>query len=236
MRHEIRTKELNYFKILTRLIFNPLSKTISLLIWALGVCCALSMPVAWAQGSAIAKSVQVQEKIKSLLDPVSGLNSELQLGLQRIERTCAIIANNKLIESRQNITNAEQVYQQKLSEDLATAKETWVDLKLQVKTTLGQRQQSLSSSNLKCDASKLNASDACKLQRAQSENLTTVAVASDYFYQEFFERLRSYEKSLALEAKGCTRPGFTQRLWTAEKTHLMPAFTTSAQAFMGLLD
>jgi len=221
---------------LTLPIFKPLNKTASLLFWALGVTCALSIPGAWAQGSAVAKAPQVQEKIKSLLEPVRGLNSELQMGLQRIERTCAIIASNKLNESRQNLTSADQVNQQKLSDDLATAKETLVDLRRQVKTHIGLRQQALTISNLKCDAAMLNASDACKRQRAQSENLTTVADASDYYYQEVFERLRSYEKSQDSEAKGCTRPGFTLRLWTADKTHLMPAFTTSAQTFMGLLD
>jgi hypothetical protein len=203
--------------------------------WAFLAYCAISIAFAGVCGTAFAKGPQLQEKINEMLDPVRGLNSDLQIGLQRIEQTCAIISKSKLIEANQKLSGTDQVNLQKLSEDLSTAKESLVELRRLVKRNIAIRKQAIATSPQKCDLTRLNTTEICKLQQAQSENINAVSDASDYYYQEALERLKNYDKAQELESRGCTRPGFTFRLWISEKTHLMPTLDTSAVTFTELL-
>jgi len=205
--------------------------------WFFLVTCVASVAFsfAWASGNAFAKGPQVQEKINEMLDPVRGLNSDLQIGLQRIERTCSIISKSKLIESKQKLSGTDLVNLQNLSEDLSMAKESLAELRRLVKSNIAIRQQALTKTAQKCDSTKLSTTEICQLQQAQIETITAVSDASDYYYQEALERLKNYEKSQELEFKGCTRPGFTFRLWTSEKTHLLPTLNSSSVTFTEML-
>jgi len=204
--------------------------------WAVLTFLALSMPLAWAEGSAVANGPQIQEKIKLLLEPVRGLNSELEVGLQKIEQTCAIISKSKLNETQLLLAGSEQVNQQKLALDLSSAKEILIDLRRQVQIHVGLKKDYLAATEKKCAVASALNTDICKTQKSQTEILNKVAEASDYYYQEAFKRIKTYEKSQELENQGCTRPGFSSRLWMSEKTHLMPTLKTSAETFMGLMN
>lgn len=191
---------------------------------------------AWADGSSINVTAPVQEKLKLMLDPIRGLNSEIKSGLQKIEQTCAIISKAKLAEAKQALANAPEAKQQSLKIELLSARQLAFDQSQTVQSKVGGSRAKLEAMSKSCDASKSLQSDACKQYMVSNEKLSKVSDAASYYYTEALARLSSYEQANELENNGCTRPGFAYRLWSAEQAHLLPTLKNSAQTFSDLLN
>ena len=200
-------------------------------------CHALSSGLVFAQTVPKNSSVQTaQEQIKSLLDPIRGLNAEISAGLLKIEQTCAMISKMKLNEAKQLVEKAE-VKSTGLRNEMNTMRQITVQQSQLFSAKVEEAQQRLSGQLQACEElpTRILRAEACTSFRANKEAVQKVSDAGSYFYSEALARVKTYEHALELETNGCTRPGFFIRLWSAEQSHLMPALKTSAQSFSELL-
>lgn len=193
--------------------------------------------VLWANAQAFTRPPNAQaalEHIKSLLDPVRGLNSEIRVGLVKIEQTCAIISKAKVNEAKQISMSSPEVKSSTLRADVNTARQVALQQSQSFMASIEGARQQLSQQLKTCEGlpTLMSSNEACSATRTNSEILQKVNEAGSYFYAEALGRYSSYEHAFDLEINGCTRPGFSMRLWAAEKTHLVPSLKTSAQSFV----
>ncbi|WP_408599114.1 hypothetical protein [Limnohabitans sp.] len=183
-----------------------------------------------------ASALTAQEQIKALLDPIRGLNTEINSGLQKIEQTCAMISKMKINEAKQLAQKAE-VKSNGLRNELNGMRQITLQQSELFSNKVDEARQRLSGQVQACEQlpARILNNEACTTFRANKEVLQKVNEAGSYFYSEALGRVKSYEQALELEASGCTRPGFFIRLWSAEQSHLMPTLKTSAQSFSDLL-
>lgn len=181
--------------------------------------------------------LEIDKQIKTLIDPVRGLNNDIRAGLQKIEQTCNIIAKSKLDETKRTaLTNADP-QTAVLRSEINSAKQITVDQSDAITKYVQESRIKLASQSKSCDGlgSLLKTSEACNNYKMASEALNHVNDAAVYYYGEALARFSSYESAYELEQKGCTRAGFSSRLWAAEQTHLMPAMRNSSQTLVELL-
>lgn len=192
--------------------------------------------VAMADGPSPFTVQNAQEKIKLIIEPVRGLNAELRTGLQKIEQTCSIVSKNKINESKQLIANNIEGKPTVFKTELNSAKQVAYDQNLQMQKRMESTRIKLSSLASNCEDPKSAGTQVCKDFRVNNEIFGKVAEASAYYYAEAIARMASYEKAYELENNGCTRVGFSTRLWSAEQEHLMPTLKNSVQLFGDLLN
>ncbi|NDC60476.1 MAG: hypothetical protein EBZ60_00375 [Betaproteobacteria bacterium] len=177
-----------------------------------------------------------QDKIKVIIEPVKGLNGEIRTGLQKIEQTCAIISKSKINESKQTIANSPETKFQVFKSEINQAKKWVADQNQQMQNKLEFARGKLAAQASSCESIKSNPSPACQDYKVNLEIWTKLSDASAYYYAEASARLISYEKANELEAGGCTRPGFSIRMWNAEQEHLIPTLKNSSQLFVDILN
>lgn len=200
---------------------------------AFWLCCS----VTHAEESSDNKQSIVHNKIKLMLDPVNGLNLEIQAGLQKIEQTCALISKSKVNETKLTQANSADAKQQLFNKEISSARLITQEQVSRMEGVLSQNQAKIEASAKSCESTpKLNSTAACKDYRQRNEISAKVAQASSYYYSEALARLASYSRAYELESKGCTRAGFAFRLWSAEQEHLLPTLKTSSQSFADLLN
>jgi len=192
--------------------------------------------VAMADGPSMNTVQNAQEKIKLIIEPVRGLNEELRTGLGKIEQTCAIISKNKLNESKQLIANTPGSKFAQFRNELNVAKQLAYEQNLQMQKKMESTRMRLSSSASNCEDPKAAVTPVCRDYKVNNEIFGRVAESSAYYYAEAIGRMASYEKAYELESNGCTRAGFSTRLWSAEQEHLMPTLKKSVQLFGELLN
>jgi len=191
----------------------------------------------WAHAQSFTRppnSQATQEQIKGLIDPVRGLNAEIRAGLVKIEQTCAIISKAKVNEAKQVSLSSPEVKSSTLRADVNAARQVALQQSQAFMASIEGARQQLSQQVKTCEGlpTLMNNNEACSATRTNSEILQKVNEAGSYFYAEALGRFSSYEHAFDLEINGCTRPGFSMRLWAAEKTHLVPSLKTSAQSFV----
>lgn len=192
---------------------------------------------AFAQISPKLSVLEIDKQVKIFLDPVKGLNTEIRSGLQKIEQTCNIIAKSKLDASKKIVLNSPDPQSVAMRSEISSARQITMDQNDALNKLIQETRIKLAPLSKSCEGltSLLKTSDACMNYKASNEALNHITDAGVYYYGEALSRLSSYESAYDLEQKGCTRPGFSYRLWAAEQTHLMPSMKTSAQSLGELL-
>lgn len=181
--------------------------------------------------------LEIDKKVKTFLDPVKGLNNDIRSGLQKIEQTCNIIAKSKLEETKKLALTASDAQTVAMRAEISSAKKITVDQNDALTKYIQEARIKLAPQSKSCDGltALIRTSDACSNYKAANEVINRINDAGVYYYGEALGRYSSYESAYELEQKGCTRPGFSYRLWAAEQTHLMPVMKTSAQTLSELL-
>ena len=181
--------------------------------------------------------LEIDKQVKTFLDPVKGLNNDIRSGLQKIEQTCNIIAKSKLEETKKLALTASDAQTVAMRAEISSAKQITVDQNDALTKYIQEARIKLAPQSKSCDGltALIRTSDACSNYKAANEVINRINDAGVYYYGEALGRYSSYESAYELEQKGCTRPGFSYRLWAAEQTHLMPVMKTSAQTLSELL-
>ena len=204
--------------------------------WVIGLL-LLSNLSAFAQISPKLSVLEIDKQVKSFLDPVKGLNNDIRAGLLKIEQTCNIIAKSKLDETKKLALTSSDTQTVAMRSEISSAKQITVDQNDALTKYIQEARIKLAPQSKSCEGltAFLKTSDACSNYKAANEAINRINDASVYYYGEALGRFSSYESAYELEQKGCTRPGFSYRLWAAEQTHLMPIMKTSAQTLGDLL-
>ena len=204
--------------------------------WVIGLL-LLGNLSAFAQISPKLSVLEIDKQVKSFLDPVKGLNNDIRAGLLKIEQTCNIIAKSKLDETKKLALTSSDTQTVVMRSEISSAKQITVDQNDALTKYIQEARIKLAPQNKSCEGltAFLITSDACSNYKAANEAINRINDASVYYYGEALGRFSSYESAYELEQKGCTRPGFSYRLWAAEQTHLMPIMKTSAQTLGDLL-
>lgn len=182
--------------------------------------------------TANASSEQLQNKIKSFLEPERGLNNEIRAGLARLEQTCAFTVNSKPatppatssknsgvtkeIEDSRKLANDQQAIADKAIAEFRSA-------------------QALNANSCAVLPSFLRVTEQCTRYQKDVEIAQTVSRASHDYFSETLARFKSYDAAVELEAKGCTRPDFARKLWAAEQAYIVPKLKSSGQQIADLL-
>jgi hypothetical protein len=58
-----------------------------------------------------------------------------------------------------------------------------------------------------------------------------VTSSAQVFFNEIRKRYLEYQDAIELESQSCARPGFAQKLWSAEEAHMLPRLEKSSQVF-----
>ena len=204
--------------------------------WVIGLL-LLGNLSAFAQISLKLSVLEIDKQVKSFLDPVKGLNNDIRAGLLKIEQTCNIIAKSKLDETKKLALTSSDTQTVVMRSEISSAKQITVDQNDALTKYIQEARIKLAPQSKSCEGltAFLKTSDACSNYKAANEVINRINDASVYYYGEALGRFSSYESAYELEQKGCTRPGFSYRLWAAEQTHLMPIMKTSAQTLGDLL-
>lgn len=192
---------------------------------------------AFAQNFPKLSVLEIDKQVKTFLDPVKGLNNDIRAGLQKIEQTCNIIAKSKLDETKKLAPTLAEPQTIAMRSEISSAKQITVDQNDALTKYIQEARIKLAPQSKSCEGltALIKVSEACSNYKAATEAINHLSDAGVYYYGEALGRFSSYESAFELEQKGCTRPGFSYRLWAAEQTHLMPVMKTSAQTLSDLL-
>ena len=211
------------------LLPNYISKLLTLIL--VGNLCA------FAQNFPILSVLEIDKQVKTFLDPVKGLNNDIRAGLQKIEQTCNTISKSKLDESKRLALSAPDPQSVAMRSEISSAKQIAVDQNDALSKYIQEARIRLAPQSKSCEGltALIRSSEECSRYKGATEAINHINDAGVYYYGEALGRFSSYESAFELEQKGCTRPGFSYRLWAAEQTHLMPIMKTSAQTLSELL-
>lgn len=148
--------------------------------------------------------LEIDRQVKTLIDPIKGLNNDMRAGLIKIEQTCNIIAKSKLDESKRSAFSNPDPQTAVMRAEINAAKQTTLDQSETVTKYVQETRIKLASQSRACDglSSLLKTSDACNAYKTASEALNHVNDAAVYYYGEALARLGSYESAFELEQKG----------------------------------
>jgi len=198
--------------------------------WVIGLLVICNF-CAFAQISPKLSVLEIDKQVKTFLDPVKGLNNDIRAGLLKIEQTCNIIAKSKLDETKKLALTSSDIQTVVMRSEISSAKQITVDQNDALTKYIQEARIKLAPQSKSCEGltAFLKTSEACSNYKAANESINRINDASVYYYGEALGRFSSYESAYELEQRGCTRPGFSFRLWAAEQIHLMPVMKTSAQ-------
>lgn len=171
-------------------------------------------------------------KLKSFLAPEMGLNDEIKAALGRIEQACDL-GKTKLAQAQpMSATNAKVIKEITETRELVAAQQS----QFEVAVSSFRKERGLDSKACSPVLSLFKSSEQCV--RFQNDTSTQVAVSNtaQSYYSEALLRLKSYETAVELEGKGCTRPNFGFKLWSAEQVHITPKLKTSAELLAKFLN
>lgn len=174
----------------------------------------------------------LQGKIKAFLEPEAGLNNEIRAGLARLEQTCTFTNKSKSSTPGPLFSKSALV-----PKEIAAARTTANEQQAIVDKAIAEFRSSRALNMNACSAlpALLRVSEQCARYQADTETAQAVSQASQTYFGETLARFKSYEAAVDLEAKGCTRPDFAQKLWAAEQVHIVPKLKTSGQLLSDLL-
>lgn len=199
----------------------------------LGIFVTLCIPrIAYAQSTATSANTALQAKVKSFLEPETGLNNEIRAGLARLEQTCMF--TNKSKSSQPEPLNSKSAT---VPKEVAAARLLVNEQQAIADKAIAEFRTSRALSMNTCAAlpAMLRVTAQCLRYQADTETAQAVTNASQTYFGETLARFKSYEAAVELEAKGCTRSDFAHKLWTAEQSHIVPKLKTSGQQLSDLL-
>jgi hypothetical protein len=176
-------------------------------------------PFAQASSSPAVSLRETRNLLDTYLKPSSQATRELQSGLQRLGRVCELGKP------------APQGHERSLIELKSQVKSAHVEL-MGVELNL---QQVLNAYTQNSRITRLQAcryvptfvplSFTCEGFRQDSARLAVAEKSSLLLVNEARQRLDFYDQLMSLEIRGCTRTGFTMKLWETEQTYLWPTLT-----------
>ncbi len=175
---------------------------------------------------------QLQDKIKSFLEPERGLNNEIRAGLTRLEQTCAYTVNPKpATPPASSAKNSAVVKEIEEARKLANEQQALADKAI----AEFRSAQALNTNSCAVLPTMLRVTEQCTRYQKNVEIAQAVSRASQDYFAETLARFKSYEAAVELEAKGCTRPDFARKLWAAEQAYIVPKLKSSGQHVADLL-
>jgi len=183
---------------------------------------AASAPVPATPRSSSSSSLQTLE---NYLAPTRQVVQELQSGLSRLDRMCSYgLPNSQPVSTKLDL----------VASQLSMAREQLLDVQSQIGLALTDfRQKSSLATASYCrfvpDFSVVGFS--CQAYRQDAIKVASVVRIADQLTADAALRIDLYEKYLQLEARGCTRTGFTQKLWQSEQSLLWPLVQQSPVFF-----
>jgi hypothetical protein len=176
-------------------------------------------PFTQAPSSSQATLRETRNLLDSYLKPSVQATRELQSGLQRLSRVCEMGKP------------APQGHERSLIDLKSQVKSAHVEL-MGVELNL---QQVLNAYTQNSRITRLQAcryvptfvplSFTCEGFRQDTNRLVMAENSTRQLVNEARQRLDFYDQLMSLESRGCTRAGFTMKLWETEQTYLWPTLT-----------
>jgi len=177
--------------------------------------------------------LHVKESLDRFMQPEIGLAQEIKSGLIKLENVCKAMNNATTIDTLANAQLSKVIF------DKTTVAREQLKLTAQKTEQSVQlyRKQFQAGTNQYCSTlpDVLRLTGQCKTYHLESEMLELVEKRAQIYYSDVLERYRSYELAIELESKGCTRRGFTEKLWRAETEHMVPRLERADSIFNELL-
>lgn len=185
---------------------------------------------AWAATSPVLPAPSLSspassQTVEAYLLPTRQVVQELQGGLNRLSRMCSYGA----FILQPNSPSPDQFTSQ-----LNLSRDQLMDVQSQIRSVLEEFRQksSLSTSNFCRFVPEFSlVGMACQGYRQDASKLASVTRAAEQLTAEAAARISLYEKYAQLEARGCTRTGFVNKLWQTEQTLLWPLVIQSPGFF-----
>jgi hypothetical protein len=173
--------------------------------------------------------VQLREQLSVLTQPSENATQALQIGFLKLRRVCDYGLHEKPAQS--GTEGDTRLVGDRPSDDLPAVQRALEKIKNQY------RQSSRIGKNASCKyAPALQFfSAACQGYYEDSDRLTLTDQAAQRLIAQTQERLRLYGQYEVLERQGCTRSGFTQKLWANEEKNLWPLLMGAPALFKSLL-
>lgn len=173
--------------------------------------------------------VQTREQLSRLTQPLDNATQALQIGFLKLKRVCEYGLHEK------TASGAVEAYATLIGdrprEELAAVQQALEKIQAEY------RQTSRISKNASCRyAPALQFfSAACRGFYEDSDRLNMADQAAQRLIAQTQERLKLYGQYELLERQGCSRAGFTLKLWANEEKNLWPILMGSPAAFKSVL-
>lgn len=189
---------------------------------ALAAIAPVPVPVPAAPRSSTTSKFQT---IENYLLPTQQVVQELQSGFSRLNRMCSYGSATSQPDSKELDFLASQ---------LSMARNQLFDVQSKIDLALTEfRQKSSLATASYCrfvpEFSLVGLT--CQAYRQDAIKVASVVRIADQLTADAALRIDLYEKYLQLEARGCTRTGFAQKLWQKEQSLLWPLVLQSPEFF-----
>lgn len=182
-----------------------------------------------ANALAVDNAAQMREQFSRLTRPSDNATQALQTGFVKLKRVCDYGLHEKTAS-----TGTEG--------DLRMAGERPLQELASVQRALEQignayRQASRITKNASCKYAPVlqYLTQSCRGFYEDSDRLMVAGQAAQRLVSQTRERLKLYGQYEVLELQGCTRAGFTQKLWANEEKYLWPMVMGAPAVFKALL-
>lgn len=176
-------------------------------------------PFAQASSSPAVSLRETRNLLDTYLKPSSQATRELQSGLQRLSRVCEMGKPAPQGHERSLID---------LKSQLKSAHVELMGVELNLQQVLNAYTQNSRITRLQACRyvpTFVPLSFTCEGFRQDSARLAVAEKSSLQLVNEARQRLDFYDQLMSLEIRGCTRTGFTMKLWETEQTYLWPTLT-----------
>lgn len=176
---------------------------------------------------------QAKESLDQFMQPESGLAQEIKSGLVKIERICKTISSQGANDTPPPVPQSKAIVEKtKIAKDQLRYFSQKTEQAIQY-----HRKQQQEGGNKFCAAlpEALRVAGQCKAYQLENDLIELIDKRSQIYYADVLERYRSYDSAVEMEGRGCTRPGFTERLWRAELEHMLPRLERADAVFNELL-
>jgi len=179
----------------------------------------------WSQ----TKSNPTDTKIKEFLSPEAGLNAEIKAALSKIEQAC-------------QYTKPPKEFHQNSSSDLISrvesAKQALYEQRAIVNQALERFRIEHKIADNSCETlpNFLRLSAECRQFQLDKQKYELVSQAALSYFGESLDRYSSYVSAYRLESRGCTRSGFSAKLWAAEQQYIVPKLKDSGSTLAKMLE
>jgi hypothetical protein len=155
------------------------------------------------------------------------IQAELRRGLDRLTKSCVATGSP-------SVANPQPLKADLLEQELGDLDRLLNPLSERTNRLLGQAERRREQM---CPALPLiPKSAACRIAEDRRDSLKQLSAALPAQRSDLLSRYNLYAEAGRLESKGCTSPGFTQRLLRADEQHMKPSIVQSLSEWVRLLD